>query len=298
MGLSDRVEDSQKKDRVCPYLGIRSDAGTALAYPSLSNCCFHAKPVYPIALYIQDTCCLSGDYTQCEEFGREPGQSLPDHMRAKVHHEWKRKRAGWFWIVLSTFLITLVALALWQLAPAGLLAVPNSRKTITASVVSASGGTIQTLTHPIATATTVLIPGPTATPVLIPSPTARTPHTLETPLGLNNGFIIHKVQNGESLTSIANQYRTTIETLQASNLSFPIPIRTGWVIVIPVNRTDTSGSPAFEPYQVDENISVDDLSEKLSINADDLRYYNGFSENVMLTSGEWVLIPRFVTPAP
>jgi LysM repeat protein len=157
-------------------------------------------------------------------------------------------------------------------------------------VISASGGTQQTLVQPIATATPILIQSPT------PSSTARTPHTLETPLGLDKGFIIHKVQNGESLTSIANQYRTTIETLQASHLSFPTPIQTGWVIVIPVNRTDSNGLPAFEPYQVDKNISVDDLSEKLSIKADDLRYYNGFIENVMLASEEWVLVPHFVTP--
>ena len=151
MRFNDRVEGIQKKDWVCPYLGLRSDSGTALAYSSVSNCCFHAKPVYPIASDIQDTYCLSGDYALCEEFGRKPGQPLPDHMRAKIPRELRGKRNGWFWIVFSTFVIVLVVLLLWQFAPADFLVVPHSRATNTASLVSTNDNAKQTLTSPTAT---------------------------------------------------------------------------------------------------------------------------------------------------
>jgi len=61
---------------------------------------------------------------------------------------------------------------------------------------------------------------PTSTQILSTdtlTPTAKPGHALETPIGLVDKSVIHRVKAGESLVSIANHYATTVEAIKAIN---------------------------------------------------------------------------------
>jgi len=138
----------------------------------------------------------------------------------------------------------------------------------------------------------------TATPTFAmqtsPSRTVSS-HALETPIGIENKIVIHRVLAGESIVSIANQYWTTAEAIRAVNYSLPSPLRISWLIIVPINQTDIQGLPAFDGFEVTMDITVGLLLQQLPTNPTLLKFYNGFGNGEILTSGEWVLAPHMTT---
>jgi capsular exopolysaccharide synthesis family protein len=134
---------------------------------------------------------------------------------------------------------------------------------------------------------------PTNTPTLKPTSTVPTnPHTLDSPIGTNPRFIIHRVKSGENLDLYAQEYHTTIEAIRAVNYYSPTPIWEDWLIVIPLDTTDTTNLPAFEAYMVtDKNITIEKLAQSNLVDPALLKTYNGYPDNYQLTAGEWILIP-------
>jgi hypothetical protein len=151
---------------------------------------------------------------------------------------------------------------------------------------------------------------PTATPTSLrpsPSPTrtvgTSTPtimafHTLETPIGMAHRLIIHRILNGESLTSLSAQYWTTDEAIRLVNFNSQSPLLVGKLIIIPVDQTDVSGLPAFEAFLVAEDISVEALAKQLLVDPAVLESYNDLQAGQVLAADEWVLVPHLspVTP--
>jgi LysM repeat protein len=142
---------------------------------------------------------------------------------------------------------------------------------------------------------------PTETPfVPLPtdSPTQVSFHGLETPIGTDQNIIIHMVQSGESLVSIASHFWTTTDAIIAVNFQLQLPLQVDKVIVIPNNQTDVQGWPAFEVYNVPEDIVVETLAQQLSVKPDLLKLYNGFSDGEIVRAGDWVLVPHIGTAVP
>ena len=115
---------------------------------------------------------------------------------------------------------------------------------------------------------------------------------METPLGLDHHFVIHRVQAGESLEFIAQQYGTTVESLQGINYQLPSPLLPGIIIIVPVSFAETQDLPPFVALEILSDIYLSDLAEQLAMDLAELRYYNGFEGEVFLRAGDWILLPQ------
>ena len=303
MNVRDGKENIDSKAQVCPFLGLRDDPATALSFPSSQNHCFHAKPVNPVKLEFQRTKCLSINHTNCKEYNREPNTHLPPEIRY-VGGNGLREKFGKSsaWILL--FVLVIIVLIAWQLFSGSLLGFGNPGQSpgVTVPAFSSNVGSQAT---PILTGQQQDTPTPslfiTATPTFPIQTFASTvvlPHALETPIGVEHKLVIHRVLAGESLVSIASQYWTTVEAIQAVNYSLPSPLRIDWLIIVPISQTEINGSPVFEAYQVKTDVAVRILAQQLSVDPALLELYNGLGNDEFLSSGEWVLVPHRGTATP
>ena len=206
------------------------------------------------------------------------------------------------WIILLAFVV--VVLIAWQVLSHGFIGLGSSRQLpeVTIPVISTSSEFQSTSISPTQaqdTSTPTLFVTNTPTfAIQTFVPTTATSHVLETPIGVEYKLVIHRVLAGESIMSIANQDWTTVDAIQAINYNLPSPLRIGWLIIVPINRTDIHGLPSFEAYEVKTNIAVRTLAQQLSIDPALLELYNGLGNNEFLSSGEWVLVPHMSTATP
>jgi len=166
----------------------------------------------------------------------------------------------------------------------------------------------QTQTEPTASATITSIPtiqiqsGATQPTTLAPSLTQSTRSgntnqvpdlTLDTPIGGEDKFVIHRAAAGETLGQYASKYNTTINAIRGVNSNLPTVLFVDQVLVIPIDIVDVTGLPTFETYQVKATgWTIQKLAEQLSIAKDPFRYYNYLPLNYVFNPGDWVLIPR------
>jgi hypothetical protein len=290
--------------QVCPFLGLIDDPATALSFPSPHNRCFHAKPVQPVSLKYQGTYCLASEYTNCEEYLRKADTPLPARMRFEPNARGRTTlgKTG-VWILL--FVLGIAAVFTWQVlarGPLGFGILGNPMPAVSTPVIISESGS-QNLPLMETQAPSTFTPTPRATSSPTPAMPTKNPminssHALETPIGNEHKFVIHRVQAGESLESIANHYWTTFDAIQAVNYNLPSPILEDWLIVIPVDQTDIQGLPAFEVYAVKTEIDVETLAQKTNADPVLLKLYNSLSDGEVLHAGDWVLIPHKVNTVP
>lgn len=280
------------ENRICPYLGQRSDPETALSYPSGLNCCTHTKTAASIPLGHQEEYCLTTRHPTCERYTAEPGAPLPADLpatsrRRRLH---KKRNHNWLWGIL---LLGLGVLAAWLLLTRGGDISLNPREPTATSEYSKTSTPVSATEIP-STATS----SPTA--MLTDTPTVRPLLELDTPLGIDAQFVIHQIQEGDSLDRIAANHGTTVAALMACNYRLPSPLLAGWAIVVPLNFVDVMGYPTFEVYGVTEEISLEDLAARLSVDLTQFKYYNALSDNFVPETGDWFLVPRSreLTPTP
>jgi len=147
------------------------------------------------------------------------------------------------------------------------------------------------------TLTSSPIPTLTVTPTMTATYTA-TPepivHELDALIGTDYQFVIHKAKSGENLNQYATLYNTSVEAILRVNYALNIPLWVDALVVIPVNFSDVSQMPYFQPYKVtSEGISVETLAQELATNLEDFIYYNGLSRGENLNSGDWLIVPRY-----
>lgn len=171
--------------------------------------------------------------------------------------------------------------------------------TLTASASSTSADTATApppspTPLPAHTATRTLVPtptftsAPTFTPTYFPSPVPGfgTPYATDPPL------VIHIVAEGQSFTSIANQYQTTPEVLAAIN-----PLISGqslWVglyIVVPVGVSDATGLPRFTVYLNTEETTLTALAAQFNADPELIRRYNALGPVPEIPAARYFIIP-------
>jgi LysM repeat protein len=289
-------EDKNWQNRICPYLGQRSDPETAISYPSGMNYCTHAKPIVAINLSHQEYFCLTKGYLDCEEYNSDPDAPRPPRLLNSSHrHARKEKRNGkWLWAVL---LLGLGIVIFWLLLTKGGTLGALTGKPARATASSTATRMAITLPEPSNTPTFV----PTLTPTQAGTATSRPVLGLETPLGIEHKFVIHQIQEGDSLSRIASQYGTTMAAIQAVNYRLNLPLLPGggWSIVVPVNFVDVQGFPPFEVYTMisaKEVASLKDLATLLSVDLDQFKYYNVLDDNFVPQVGDHFLVPRTSSP--
>jgi hypothetical protein len=285
-------EDQKRIYRICPYLGQRTDPETALSYPSDLNCCTHAKPAAAVEFDHQEEYCLTDKYSRCEEYTSEPDSSLPAGLHSFSRRVSGNGRKGSRVLVLALVILVIVT-AGWMITRGGGFGQVLGFPTLTLEFTP-TGTEIPTTPTPTDT------PTPIFTPTLEKTATIRPILGLETLTGLDHKFLIHQIQEGDSLDRIASRYGTTVDAVMNINYRIPSPLVQGWSVIVPVNFTDTQDLPAFEVYGVTQKGSIEDLATQLSVDLGKLEYYNALGDGFVLEPGDWVLVPRvkLLTPSP
>jgi len=124
-------------------------------------------------------------------------------------------------------------------------------------------------------------------------PTSAQPeesHRLDTPIGTDYKFVIHKVLDDENLRHYASRYKTSMEAILT--VTVKPPLWTGSMAVIPVGFTDVAHLPRFEVYATTETRAIEALAQELQVDPHKLKYYNGMGSGEKLAAGDWLLAPR------
>ena len=319
-------------NRICPFLGMSDDLETNTSYPSVLNFCHHVKPIEVVEFNHQQNCCLSEKHIKCPVFLRTKKTSLPFQFRAPYNHTLKRKSFKWviiFLIILVCSVLAFIRFSLisgeiiipktGRLAPwtirletpldSQAIAMADIQETMVGySDADSTKGIRATMTNEFMAAnntsspllstgiTSTLNPSQTNNPTST-STTIKTPdsirRTLDIPIGTKQKFIIHQVARGENLSQYATSYQTSVQAILQLNYSLIVPLWVGSFVVIPVNSFEVIEMPYFQPWQVmTDEITVEAVAKELSIDLNDLIFYNGFISGERLKRGDWVLVPR------
>lgn len=103
------------KKKECPFLGLMDDPETRMSYPSLMNCCHHAKPVEAIDQAFQNDYCLTEHYIDCPVYKQKEKKPLPSDLRISRQIRNAPKRAFWAKIIMIVALIALSILMVYRL---------------------------------------------------------------------------------------------------------------------------------------------------------------------------------------
>jgi hypothetical protein len=301
-------EDRGKQDKnlakgICPYLGLKDDRATVSAYPSHWNVCYHVSPSSTPKFDHQRSYCLTNDYHECDVYHQPADEKMPKEIQYSEPAWFMRiKSTKLLLIIIPLFVILILAMVLWgsRQRKAQLEGNPDPVTSLQATLPdgyqTATSESVLDEQIPLAEATETVSSLLTITPspnLPTPTPTSTIPPlALETPIGLTYRFIIHRAVEGESLLLFANWYDTSAEAIQAVNLNLTYPIQVGELVIIPVAMTDVTGLPAFEPYEVQQDVLVEDLAIELGVTAEDLRLFNNLEEGITLSAGHWVIVPR------
>jgi LysM repeat protein len=242
-------------DRICPFLALSDDHRTAIDGYDPDHACHARQPPEPLDRARQAELCLVDAHRTCEYYsayisehggaaGRLPMPASDTHIartRLVFEQEPRRLRVAGSaafgtsprrWLAAGGIAVVGVAAAATAVAGGfnGLVASPVS------SIPPGQPSGLPTGSQPLPTAVPTPLPTvtPTAVPatptsVATPSPTAEsTARATATPART------YVVQQGDTLSSIANRFGTSVSALQAANgIGDPDEINPGQVLVIP-----------------------------------------------------------------
>jgi len=291
-------------DNICPYLGMIDDPKTSTLFPDSCNACFRAAPPQPVVIIHQRNYCLGELHSQCEGFVNGWQDGFPRSLRNKNC----RKAAG-FWknvfaklppagIIGGGLLAVLVLLGVF-------LAIANLGPTPAATLEGgiSAGEVVRTATEqaatptqtPAATFTSTAIPEPTSTPTPDFTPTQTPGPALKTPFGDPDfQLLIHEVQDQETVTSIANQYNTTVDVLWILNGLARRTIQVGDPIIVSEGHTDTQGLPQLQAIYLAAGTTLSDLASAYNAASSDLRRWNGLGDAEWIEGDRWLVVPLAV----
>ncbi|MFY9156664.1 MAG: hypothetical protein WAN98_02160 [Brevefilum fermentans] len=293
----------------CPHLGLKSDPTTNFSFPSKGNVCFHAKGHPTPQLYFQRTTCLTDQHLNCPIFSSPPGVRLPANIIEPKEKTGNNPKII-LWAILTPilisgiFLINANRLQLFnQIDRMFVPAWKNTQQALPLTLPpSPTLEVVPSLTvAPTVTFTATITATATSEPTqtLIPSLTltsTRAPAVFElgTPIGKQGKFIIIRVLEGESIGQFAGRYNTTEEAIRTINYKLPSVLYPDWLVVVPLDLSDTTGLPSFQPIQVTtDGITLLELAQLLNMEAEEISRYNNMGPGHLLQQGEWILIPRY-----
>ena len=300
----------EEKNQFCPYMGLKFDPKSWVGYPSPINYCHRVKPLAVPKFEHQRNFCLTKNYVQCPIVYGGPGQKMPKIIQSQSDRQTTIKKIIRIEVLTGLILIAVIlGIIFWNQITAGIGQVFNPSSIIentvtrTVGISLTSSPTFELSNTPTVTTTPTINNSATLMPTPTPIPPSETPSpptstieppilALETPMGPDMGFIIHAVVPGESLELYARDYNTTVEAIRAINYNLPSFLPLDWIVVIPLNTSDVSGIPAFEPYEIEQDVTLEVLADLLLVDPIDLQVYNRIPSGYSLSPGEWIIVPR------
>jgi len=303
-------DPKELKTQFCPYLGLKFDPKSWVGYPSPINYCHRVKPLAVPKFEHQRIYCLTEKYIECPIVYGGPGQKMPKTIRSQSDQRATLKRIIRIEVLIGLLLTTIILGAIfWNQITAGIDQIINpvseKQQTMTQTLATSltSSPTFGSSYTPTITFTATITSSVTLKSTLTPIPPSETPSpptettippilSLETPMGPDQQFIIHAVIPGESLEAYARDYNTTVEAIRAINYKLPSFLPLDWTVIIPLNTSDVTDVPAFEPYEIKQTTTVEALADLLTVDLTELRRYNLIPSGYILNPGDWLLVPR------
>lgn len=247
---------------VCPYLGLKDDPETHLAFPSPRNCCQRAHPVESVSLQHQSMTCLCMNYLHCTMLTTSLNLPLPDELKLDVPYR-KRNLAG---IGISVILVVvLLILGWWQSGNLARSAAPSPTMFKQDQEVVLSPTPIPLVTNFNSIPGLSTDPQFTTTMILTSVPT----------------------QTSFPLVTLASSEKTP--TVFAENMSTPLPTSTGTICIPP------SG---WEVYIVQPNDSLFHIGLEFGVTVTDLQIANCLGNSIIIYAGQKLYVPSVPTRTP
>ncbi len=302
-----------KNENICPFIGLLSDAQTAMDNPSPQNYCHITKPISSPSLTHQRDYCLNAAYTRCKIFTENANKPISTGPDAPA-----RKKVKWLPIIIVLILtISLIAGAL--LVASGKLTVwflsspaenpTNPSDDVANSIQMATEAPPRQITHEIQensdqtgiAGSTPIVDSqiqPTIGLTPIPIDTEEPQPLLQTSPEKQQVFLLHQVTGGEDLLSIADKYQTSVEAIRAVNYNMAQELWVDTMIIIPLNQTDVTGVPPMIPIEntVSEK-TIQDIAVEHGISPELLGSLNKLSPLYQLQIGDWLIMPHPI-PSP
>lgn len=304
----------------CPFLGLNDDNTSHMAFTSPENHCYHCKPIAPIKLEHQNDYCLDPNFLTCPVFTDKEGRRMPNNLiyiedAGSISID---KRLLWAGLILAGIAVAISlffafentknsesppssltsASSLFEstatsLATDSTILIPNTETVPDSVTATTSPFPTLTLVAPTSNSTEINTASVSITPSATLMMTPQSPYSLDAPIGRGQLFIIHKVANGENLTTLADTFNTSVEAILAVNYMLNVPIRVDATVIIPLQKEDTQGLSLFEPYQVTHaQIAAEALAKELETDALLFKYVNDLDDGDILHKGDWILVPR------
>lgn len=292
-------------ETICPHLGFIDDPTTSTIFPNNGNACQRADPVSLVAIHHQRDYCLTEIHTKCEGYATGWQNGFPRSLRNKrsrrlgsVTRKKTGKRSPVRKIVIGV--ITFIVVVGVYLAITNRLLDPLSTRPTEISAVDIMATETQialaAMLTPTGTPTQTATNTPTNVPTNTPTPTFTPTQTpgpdLRTPFGSQDfQLLIHEVQTQESITSIANQYNTTVEVLWVLNgLDFQT-VQVGYPMVVCVDCTETFGLPPLQAVYLAAGITLSELTNQYNADFDQLSEWNDLGDSEWIEGERWVIVP-------
>lgn len=286
----------------CPYLGLRADRESFVAYPSLMNCCYHTRNSAFINLEYQEGTCLVEAYVNCPVYQSRKRGRLP---RAAAAPDYVRRHFLSYWISRIFLLLVAILAAgvlFWALSRSPLVQPwfakpdPGNAVAYTVPTYEYSIPTVEGYTPGAGGAGANVTPQPTGT-FLWNSDTTPNIAETEKAIASHPHLKIYQVKIGDNLDALATKFQTTPAAIIDINYSIRIPLFVDEVIIIPEGITDIRSFPRFEARKIQQRSPV---AEICRINACSIEQFQQYNESIIITvdevptvlEGMWVLIPR------
>lgn len=277
---------NQPTDKTCRYLGLQSDPDTAMEYPSLQNYCHHVKlPEVPDTGH-QRQFCLGIFHVQCDLYNAISPMTMPAAYRADMARKYSKKLPIIRWLQLVLIFIVVAMIVSWLVLTQRM---PDS---------SPSSSAISNVIQPTIIVSATVQPSvtktntPESTPTRKISPTQHHAHMLETPIGTVRRFVIHRIAEGETMSSISKKYHTSVDAVYAVNYNIKSLLFANLYIIVPLNQTDVAGIKPMITYAINSNkTTLESFALQQGVNLDDLCALNGLPPDYLFQLGEWVILP-------
>ena len=238
-------------DRVCPLLGLQGDRRTAIDGVDGAHRCHAEDPPVTLDRAMQAQLCLTPAHERCERFigfiarsgATNPGRSavgdgfVSTRMLLAPQPAWRgiaghARGAGPGPLIAAGVGVLAVGIGTAAVA-AGMLATPQEPATSNTPDPSPRA-TEEPTRRPTPSPTIAPTPSPTPSPTPTPIPATPAPTVAPTVAPTPVPQLTYTVEQGDTLTAIAQRFGTTTTALQEANgIENPNEIVIGQVLVIP-----------------------------------------------------------------
>ena len=289
----------------CPFLGFLDDPEVHYSYPEAGNYCHRVKPPQTLNHQQQSEMCLAGKYRDCPVFSTGWNGPLPKELAGQPIYDGRQASfsKGWLFLIVGVVMLAIIGFSanyFWPAKPVTTLPAASQLTSLPAFVPSQTPQMEPTFAvilplRPASLPTQTSLP-PTQTPLPASSPTLAlpTPGPLqETPFGSGGRYLVHVVQPGEVMETIAARYHTSVAVLLAVNRSNHWPLLWGgWPAVIVVGETDPSNIIPLQAIWLDQRTPLADLALEFAASPAELRALNTLGTDDWVEGQRWIIIPK------